>query len=392
MFDQQLQQWRIRQRFWTKVPGRSLAVFMAAAFFTFATFGLLVDLAGGADSPRSLLAFIVAFAGTVAMLYAWAAVRRPRLIPLVLLLHVSTTVALNLRGGGAADTRTLAAVRRRLAVEATAGLVGLSLGYLFFLRFVLTAVRGHAQLQTEMGLAQEIHAALVPPLEEKGPSYEAYGRSFPTSEVGGDMLDLVTTADGTTCYVADVSGHGVPAGILMSMVKSSARMRLGQAGSLGEVLADLNRVLIPLKEAHMYATCACLRMGARGAEFALAGHLPILHYQHRDARVSRLSTAAHLPLGLFEEAQFAAERVELEPGDVLAILTDGLTEVADARGDELGVDGIETLLAAGAGRPLPELFHDVLAAVRAHGPQRDDQTLLLIRMTSDRLPGVSSAD
>jgi serine phosphatase RsbU (regulator of sigma subunit) len=179
--------------------------------------------------------------------------------------------------------------------------------------------------------------------------------------------------------VADVSGHGVKAGTLMAMVKSATRMRLRSGGDLSALFNDLNSVLFPLKNPSMYVTCAAVQLdGNGGGQFALAGHLPILHYRKSAGRVERL-TEGGPPLAMLEASAFPTGKVRLEPGDVLAFLTDGLVEVEDGGQREFGIERIEGLLSERAAHPLPAVFAAILSAVRAHGPQRDDQTLLLVR-------------
>jgi serine phosphatase RsbU (regulator of sigma subunit) len=165
----------------------------------------------------------------------------------------------------------------------------------------------------------------------------------------------------------------------MAMVKSATRMRLRSGGDLSALFVDLNTVLFPLKNPSMYVTCAAVQLdGNGGGQFALAGHLPILHYRKSAGRVERL-TEGGPPLAMLEASEFPTGTVRLERGDVLAFLTDGLVEVEDAGEREFGIERIEGLLSERAGDPLPAVFGAILSAVRAHGSQRDDQTLLLVR-------------
>lgn len=97
------------------------------------------------------------------------------------------------------------------------------------------------RLQTELALAHEIQTVLVPPISYKGAEFEAYGRSIPSEKVGGDLVDIVE-AGGLLAYVADVSGHGLPAGQLMGMLKTAVRvafqLRRSPAGVLDAKLAE----------------------------------------------------------------------------------------------------------------------------------------------------------
>ena len=90
-------------------------------------------------------------------------------------------------------------------------------------------------------------------------------------------------------------------------------------------------------------------------------------------------TSPQLAIGMFPDARFEAQTIEWQPGDLLALVTDGVLEVFDAQNRELGLDWARQMLAAHSHRPLAEIADRLLAGARAHGPQLDDQTVLLIR-------------
>ena len=232
---------------------------------------------------------------------------------------------------------------------------------------------------TEIALARDIHRLLVPPIARRVGSFEFRGTSVPSGDVGGDLIDLVETDGRWIGYVADVSGHGVGAGLMMGMVKSAARTQLLAPRPLGELLDTLNVVLFDLKKPGMFVTFAGLQFdGTANLEFAVAGHLPILHYRSATSTLDELSTP-QTPLAMFEGRQFCDSRIAFSPGDLFVILTDGLTEVFDRKDEEFGFDRFKALVAESASMPLDRLHDTLLAAVRGHGSQVDDQTLLLIR-------------
>lgn len=195
--------------------------------------------------------------------------------------------------------------------------------------------------------------------------------------MGGDLVDIVDTSTGWFGYVADVSGHGVSSGLVMGMFKSALRMRLRQPGAIGALLTDFNAVLYPLKSSAMYVTAACVRGDDGGAlEYAVAGHLPILRV--RKGAIDEITTP-QIAIGMFEASAFTSATLACQPGDLLALLTDGLIEVFDAKDRELGLDAMKSLLASSAGRPLRDIADAIVAKARSHGRQLDDQTVLLIR-------------
>ena len=253
--------------------------------------------------------------------------------------------------------------------------------YVLFVTFITTEGSNTMRLRAEIGLAKEIHEHLVPAVDLRTDRLELFGISVPTTEVGGDLLDVVEDDATTSLYVADVTGHGVPAGVLMGMVKSAIHMKLLHTGSLSSLMTDLNRVVYRMRKPGMFATFACLRFAAAGGpvEHCLAGHPPIFHYRSRDGSLARIQNQ-QIPLGVMEDVPFTAETTIADPGDLFVILTDGLFEVFDRQGNEFGLDAIETLIAEHAELALSEIYARILRAIQDHGPQTDDQTLLLARV------------
>jgi len=164
------------------------------------------------------------------------------------------------------------------------------------------------------------------------------------------------------------------------MVKSAARVALGGGASLGPLLTLLNRVLFDLKSPTMFATFAGVQSTGKGEiELTVAGHLPILRRRAGSPAVEEL-TMRQLPIAMFAETTYEATRLAIAPGDLFVILTDGLTEVANPKDQELGLERLKALVAAHGDAPLETIERQLLGAARGHGPQLDDQSLLLVRV------------
>jgi serine phosphatase RsbU (regulator of sigma subunit) len=154
-------------------------------------------------------------------------------------------------------------------------------------------------------------------------------------------------------------------------------MRARGGGGIGPLLEDVHAVLMPLKPSATFVTVACVRGGVDDClECAVAGHLPILRV--RNGKVEEV-TEPQLALGMFDGATFGSKTIEAQPGDLFALLTDGIVEVFDGENRELGLDWAKQVLAADHDRPLAAIADRLFGGARAHGPQLDDQTLLLIR-------------
>ena len=272
----------------------------------------------------------------------------------------------------------LPALEHRMVVDAWVEFSLMVAAYTLFLVFFGREGNRFFRTQTEVRLAGEIHRALVPQKHETIGNFEMFGSSVPSSEVGGDLFDIVQSDGRWHAYVADVSGHGVAAGILMSMIKSAAAMQLTKLHRPDELLSDLNDVLQPVTAPANYLTFAYVSGAGDDVSFALAGHLPILHYQHHDRTVIEHSDS-NLPIGMFKDQQFAISKIGLAPGDLLALITDGFTEVFDSKEQEIGLEDFEQALTACAEKPLPEIYRELRARTLRFGKQTDDQTMLLIR-------------
>lgn len=385
-------------------PLSSLTPLALAVFMLFCSMGFVTDVVHGGRQPLRMLAANVLFSGTIALGYglsslllirhrAGRSASGPAGYAGWGLLAFGATAALHFFIGsrladwfGPLDNVSPAYAASRLRVDAMAISFCVASSYALFLMFIGRTGHKLMTARAELRLAAEIHEVLVPPIATRIGDFEFYAFSKASGDVGGDLVDVVAEADASPgggpggswlAYVADVSGHGVSSGLVMGMTKSAVHMRLRTDTSLAALLNDLNLVLFPLKRPSMYVTFAGVAYrGGNSLEFAVAGHLPIV-------RVTRGTVIEHttpqIPLGFFEETRFESSRLTCEPGDLLAILTDGLTDVFDRNDREFGLARIEAYLRACADRPLAEIASGLMAQVQQHGPQTDDQTLLLIR-------------
>jgi len=270
-------------------------------------------------------------------------------------------------------------LQRQLSILGLCAIGSIVLGYFLLIRFVGRLGKSYFRVQAEVNLAGEIHAALVPAIEKRIGRFEFYGLSRPSGEVGGDLVDVTEDHDKWTGYIADVSGHGVSSGVLMAMFKTAMRTRLQEGDSPAQALDGVQRTLIPLKPANMFVTVAVLQSDAADQiRLASAGHPPVLHY-HRKSRAVTEYPSNDAPLGLLSGLTFSESTIESLPGDVLLILTDGLTEIFDRHGTELGLEAIKSAFAEHAELPLPDLLGRLRAVSQNFGVQNDDQTVLLAR-------------
>jgi serine phosphatase RsbU (regulator of sigma subunit) len=367
---------------------RSLLPLYAAVFCLFAIFGVYVNLMAPYRLPLSAVLALGAASGIYSILYPWILIRHANVwLWITSAMHgVIIWAAFWALFKGWYDH--LPGPPTSLATSGIVLWVLVMLSYSLFFGFIRKQATEAIRMQNELDLAHGIQQTLVPLIHRIGPLYEVYGLTRPSERVGGDLVDLIPSQDGDIAYVADVAGHGLQAGILMGMLKAAARTALLEPSSASErlplLLDRLDNVLPSVKESHMYAAFAALQLGPQGrVRHALAGHPPVLHYCHANRTFCELSFV-QFPLGLVPDAQFVAMEINVEPGDLLLIATDGILETSNAQDREFGNSGLETCVAVNASVPLPQLAGFILNAVATWGKQQDDQTLLIVRCLAHR--------
>ncbi len=371
-----------RMHFWHSLTPRARAKLSVAIFFTFATIGIFQDFwAPGAPAwPYLTLQCLVA--GGIALSWAYTFMWSKKFIVAIVLFTLVSIAMGPLSQIKFPDSRipSLDAWRVRAGIEAGACCLMVIIGYIFFVRFVGTEGAEQLRLKTEVNLAQQIHEVLVPPVNETFGRVEVFGRSKASAEVGGDLFDVFSGNHGVVVTVADVSGHGVAAGTMMGMMKSATRVKLMDGAKLDTLVHDLNRVLFQVKGDGMFMTIAALRFHGDGAvEIAVAGHLPVLRVRASDGEVELLPNE-QLPLGILEDTSFWSRTIEGRSGDLFVLLTDGLTEVENEKGEELGWERLRDICAANRSKSLQEIHDAVMSTVAGFGRQEDDQTLALVRL------------
>jgi len=248
--------------------------------------------------------------------------------------------------------------------------------------FVTTEGLENVRMETELSLAHGIQATLVPTVSFQTARFEVYGKSMPSKEMGGDLIDVIEGHGTLLAYVADISGHGLPAGQLMGMLKTAMRVSVQFGQEPVALLESADRVLPALKEPEMYATLALLYFdGSAEVEYALAGHVPILHYRDRTRDTVRLSMN-QFPLGLIAGGCYTSQRITYSSRDLFLMLTDGISEVPNEKDEEFGLTRLEQLLTQHAAQPLPHIWELIMSDVKQYGVQQDDQSLFLLRTLS----------
>ena len=364
---------------WSTVPAGSVALVSGLAFCLLASIGAISELASAHVSIAGFWVSAVA-TGFFGAVLTWAAIRKTWLwIVVILVSQVAVVWAISsyLQRHPAPRLILSKDVEQWIGVGSETTIFLLMMGFILTMEFIRREGSRFFQTHNEMRLAAEIHRALVPRIERQIGEYAFYAASEPCGMVGGDLIDLIDRNGNWLAYIADISGHGVSSGVVMAMVKSSTHMGMQFDPGAKRLLAGLNEILCSLKVSNLFATFGLVAYSpTEGLRYSLAGHSPIL--RRRGSKVEFLS-GQNLPIGLFSDTSFESTPLEMCPGDVLALITDGLTEVFSRSGEELGAQAISEVLRLTGDRPLNEIAAAIFNRASQHGPRIDDQSLLLIR-------------
>jgi hypothetical protein len=364
-----------------QMPRSSIVIFLCGVAFLFAGVGTVTDsFALEQSTPPRLVATILLTAVTSML---WAFVGSLRMYKWMIAVAVGQFVAFFLMAQVLPPVGHVLSAqqwRDEIAIHSLLVLCFIVGGYALFVVFIRQEGRRFFAAHTEIELASGIQRRLVPPVALTAGGFEFYGISLPSGAVGGDLLDVVESGGVTCAYIADVAGHGVHAGVLMSMIKTAVRMHIASTVTRCDGLREsINQVLEPLTDARSYATFAYVLLTPEmDLTYSLAAHLPLFHFQEQTATLERCAVE-NFPVAMFPAAHYVTGRLRCLPGDVIAMATDGLTEVFNRAGEEIGYAHIEAALVECAGRPLAEIAGRILQAAANFGKITDDRTLLLIR-------------
>jgi sigma-B regulation protein RsbU (phosphoserine phosphatase) len=243
-----------------------------------------------------------------------------------------------------------------------------------------------ARKEAELNFALEVQQALFPRQFPADQSLEFSAVCVPARGIGGDYYDVLERRDGRLALVvADISGKGISAAILMSNVHAVLRTLHDAGLPAGELCSQLNRHLHRVTQGTRFATAFYAEWSERDRclTYVNAGHpAPIL----LGTCSGQLLQAGGPPLGIFPDTEFQVGRLLLQPGDMMVLYSDGITDAGESSEREFGQARLEARVKEHCEEPLDEIRQRILAAVRdwSGNEVEDDMTLLLIRARSQK--------
>ncbi len=239
------------------------------------------------------------------------------------------------------------------------------------------------RLQGQLEVARQVQIELFPSRDPQLKGFDISGYNFPSEEVSGDYYDWVQIYDDQLgIVIADASGKGIPAALLMAFLRASLRFAAQNGYASHVSLIKANRLLWDSVENHQFVTAiyGILDSTNRTLVFANAGHNPPL-LLHAD-NTSRFIEYGDLPLGMFEETRYHQHYLKFVSGDILVLYTDGITEAENDSGEEFGRERLLEKVIAGRNLSARKLINFIQQGAEEFAGRKmlaDDCTLLIIK-------------
>lgn len=243
------------------------------------------------------------------------------------------------------------------------------------------------RMSSELSVGNDIQRKILPKEMPQVQGISVFGSTRPASEVGGDSFDVIPAPGGNTyVYVGDVTGHGVPAALIMIMVNTLIRTFSEIYSSGYDVIVNTNRILKQRIEPRRFMTCVLLRWNTREKKmyYTGAGHEHIMIYRKKEGKCDVRQTGG-IALGMVPDVSKIAkeEPIPLEPGDFVVLYSDGIVEAKNIPGEMFGLNRLKVAVEQYAPTSTPEeLFTNIskeFAVFVGDQIQEDDITLIAIQ-------------
>jgi serine phosphatase RsbU (regulator of sigma subunit) len=333
---------------------------------------------GGSEYARIVLGVIMGIASAMLLVYLPAT-----MLALVLIFSISRAVN-RIEKGTQAVERGDFTYRIRMKPRNQLGTMAQSFDRMTeSISTLLIKVAEKERLQSEIDIAATIQRNLLP---KEGPQFRGVSFSAhfePTASIGGDYYD-VFSLDHSRLAVAigDVSGHGLSTGLVMAMVKAAITTLVEEGADEESMFRRLNELVFRSTEKRAFMTLAFTIFDLqRGTiRHTNAGHL--YPYLIRSGESPRAVESSSLPLGVRAEIRPHTVELDLQEGDRLVYLSDGIIEAQDQHGEPFGFDKLEEILSAQSDTSPAEIQESILASVAMHAggrPSDDDRTVMVLR-------------
>jgi len=257
-----------------------------------------------------------------------------------------------------------------------------SLGYVA-LEIVFTNERRLLSIETELETARQIQSSILPAKVPESENFRLAASYRPMTAVAGDFYQFIEAdKNHLGLLVADVSGHGIPAALISSMIKVAMRSVVAFAHDPAQVLGGLNRILTTeLRGQLTSAAYLWIDTANHTALYSAAGHPPLLCWRDACAELQHIESNGLL-FGILPDSEYPVCSLAMEPRDRFLMYTDGLVEPETARGESFGDRRLEQVVRDNRAQPASELLQQLLSELHQWQPpsttQQDDITLIVL--------------
>jgi serine phosphatase RsbU (regulator of sigma subunit) len=236
------------------------------------------------------------------------------------------------------------------------------------------------QITRDLQIARRVQEALVPQGLFRAPHIEIRSAYMPSETLSGDFYDYFLQENTVYLFVADVSGHGLPAAILVSLLKSYIHTEADAKARLSDFMSGLNDFLFSVSLPTQFATAQLFRLDADlNLTYSNAAHPPFLLFRKSEKKTFILEQPSYL-LGAMPHMKYDDQTVKVAPGDTLFAYTDGLTDRRDRLGNFYDINRVAALLEQGGECDLTQIYdriHEDIIGFAATEEFRDDIAFVL---------------
>lgn len=256
-------------------------------------------------------------------------------------------------------------------------------GIILYRNKLIDEIKRTEALKREIEIAKQIQENLLPKEIPKWDGLDIYAFIKPSSSVGGDYYDFLSSNGKYTFLIADVSGHGIGSALLLSSLRSVIRLTYEFTQDIRKLLNSINKIIYnDTSEIGMYSTIFIGEYYPDGIfVYSNAGHIPPILFKRSDGSITELEVHGS-PIGLFDGETYEASEVKLFNGDMLVVFTDGVIEAKNEKNDFFGLERLKRVILKNCDKSAFEICTAIVDEVmkfKGDVEQKDDITLLVVK-------------
>jgi len=241
------------------------------------------------------------------------------------------------------------------------------------------------KIENDLSIAREIQLGLLPVKMPHVPGYDLAGWNSPADHTGGDIFDAVSLGGGRVLLMlADACGHGIGPALSVTQLRAMVRMALRLRTDLSDLHSHTNNQLVEDLSSERFITAfiGILDPAENSISYHACGQAPLIHYRSGSGTTEVL-TASALPFGIVPDMPLVDPGpVGMEPGDIFALISDGIFEQPDPEGEQFGIERTAEMVSALSHLPMESLVERIQQEVRSHAggsSQDDDMTIVVVK-------------